>query len=171
MSGCTLNSEKILRSGDFNGEYQHSYLYEEEIYVYLGNVFVEGYTTIEKMPEPFCEDCEPRDVIFFNVTKVRNNNFEKFLKEGVINTKEDAIGIGCMEDDLIVYGNSSTAFGAKNYKLSYELTNEIMSSTENSPVVLELEIHPSLPGGAGPCYSWATRIHSVSDGREYFLEL
>ncbi len=122
-----------------------------------GIAYVEGYATIEHK-EYYNEE---GDYIFFNIIKTDSNDLMQFIEgsQGNSYVGDKAIGLGCKNDDIIQYYNHSDEAGFVFYKLDEETTNNILNSTEDTPIKLKLERLRFTGGGEAPlCYSHITYV-------------
>ena len=144
-------------------EYDEDY---EEDYLDFGKVIVSGYVTSKKVgdgPGVCLDDCV--NYVFFNILEADNTKFLKFIEEFAGNSyvSDNAIGLGCLENGVLSYYNHSDEFGEKLYTLTKAETEQIMNSSESTPIVLELERKKLSGGGGAPtCYSHITFI-KISD--------
>ncbi len=133
----------------------------------FGSLQAEGYATVAKRSEAFCEhNCKQHDYVFFTITKAENTSIFSYLKNNSDGsfTQDNAIGIGCIENDQISYSNSSDSKGFQNLIISSKDTATILSATADKPVALELEKLKYTSGvGAPDCYSHFTTIQVLAD--------
>lgn len=129
-----------------------------------GTVQVEGYvTTIEKNEDPYCqENCTDKiNYVFFNILRTENTEFQDYINghEGNSFVSGNAIGLGCIKNEILSYVNDSDLNGMKGYELLKDDTSKIMNSTKEKPVILELERLKFSSGSYAPsCYSHITKI-------------
>jgi len=126
-----------------------------------GKVNVTGYAYTEERTNS--DTGEKYKYVFFKVTESNSNNFMQFLEDnnGNAYVGDKAIGLGCLNNNIISYNNASDEFGTKgvNYKLSVNDTSKIMSSSSNNPINLELEKYRLTNGSSGyNCTSLITKI-------------
>lgn len=130
-----------------------------------GTLQAEGYPTIVKRNEGFCEEnCKLYDYVFFNITRTENANIFNYLKSNSGNAfvQDKAIGMGCVTDGKISYSNNSDSKGRVEYSISKEDTSAILAATNEKPIVLELErLQLSGGGGAPTCYSHFTTFKVI----------
>lgn len=99
--------------------------------------------------------------LFFNVTETESTEFKNFLKAGNGNSFHDEKGfvIGCYEDGVINYYNSSDETGMKAYKIPEADALKIKNSTIEAPVTLEVSVLKLSSGmGAPDCYSFISTV-------------
>lgn len=130
-----------------------------------GTLQAEGYATVAKRNEAFCEqNCKQYDYVFFNITRTENTHIFNYLKNmsGNAFAQDKAVGMGCVADGQISYSNASDAKGMQEYKLSKEDTAAVINATADKPVILELERLPYSSGqGAPTCYSHFTTFKVI----------
>lgn len=153
MPAHDVAKPRVLAKGTFGdaGEY--------------GSFEAEGYTSISKLDEAFCEEnCKKYDYVFFTITRTENTNIFKYINSisGNSFVQDKSIGMGCVVDGQIKYTNSSDANGMKEYAVSKDDTSAILASAANKIVVLGFErLQFSSGGGAPTCYSHFTTIKLV----------
>jgi hypothetical protein len=130
-----------------------------------GIATVKGYVTVEKIydGDVVGPDSPTYDMIYFNVTETKNDQFLSYLKdnEGKTYLGDKKFSIGCLlNNDKITYINDSDATEMKKYEISVTDSTRIMNSTKDDPVKLEIEIF-KLTGGSGApkCYSMISTIN------------
>lgn len=129
-----------------------------------GIVEVIGYSeTIEKeVPSMYENAGEKYYYVYFHIKQTKSDEFNKFVESLKENSfaSDNAIGLGCVNDGIITYFNSSDEFGDKEYKISQEDSDKILNSTENNPIKLKLErlVYNSGKGDAPYCYSHITKV-------------
>lgn len=126
-----------------------------------GNLQAEGYTTIIKRSEPFCEqNCKQYNYVFFNIARTENTNIFNFIQTNEGNSfvqGDKAIGMGCVAEGQIYYYNDSDANGEQEYKISKEDTTALLRASAGKPAALEIEkLQYSSGKGASPCSSLFT---------------
>lgn len=133
---------------------------------YEGDIFVRGYAEKTMMEEPFCnQDCEQVEYVFFNIVDQNNEVLDEFIEQAAGNAyiDEGKIGLGCLEEQMLV----TRAFevegerGNAEYTLDEETTEQILTSTEEGPVVLKLEKTKEVGSAAPACYSHFTNYEIV----------
>lgn len=123
-----------------------------------GTFQAEGYTTTVKGEEGmFCEEnCKEYDYVFFNITKSENTKIFDYMNSHAGNSfvQDKAIGMGCVASGVISYSNSSDTVDEKEYTISKDDTQKILSATKEKPVRLAVERLEYTGGrGAPTCYS------------------
>lgn len=129
----------------------------------VGTVHVRGFAETEIVVEPFCDDdfCPEYEYVFLTITESDSQEFENFLNEygGNAYASDNRIGLGCAEDEQIVYENDSDVYQRKEFVLSEELSRDILASTPENPVSLTLTKLPLTGGSGAPaCYSHFTTV-------------
>ena len=126
-----------------------------------GKVNVTGYAYVEERTN--IDDDETFKYVLFKITKSSSDNFMEFL--GLLNGNsyvgEEAIGLGCLNNDVISYINASDEFGDKgtSFELTAEDTAKIINSTADKPIKLKLEKYKLTNGGSGyNCSSLITKV-------------
>lgn len=128
-----------------------------------GTVHVKGYAETEIVVEPFCDDdfCPEYEYVFFVVVDSDSQEFTNFLSQNGGNAfgADNRIGLGCEDDNQIVYENDSDTYGRKEFVLSDDISEEILDSSPEHLVALTLTKLP-LSGGAGApaCYAHFTTV-------------
>ena len=151
------NEEKKLEKGTF---------VMPEAY---GKFQVEGYVTVVELPDcpEFCEEGEEYNTLnyaIFNITKIENTEFPKFLEQmdGNSFVGDYSIGLGCSTDGILNYYNDSNATGMKKYELTKADSDVILKSTKEKPIILELERFLFTGGSGAPsCYSHISTINII----------
>jgi hypothetical protein len=128
-----------------------------------GVAYVTGYATIEELRGDGLEEDENEkvDYVLFHITSPTSSNFLKWIKsiEGNAFVGEKAIGLGCVENNIIKYVNSSDKLGDKEFTLTKNDSTMIINSTKDSPVTLKLERLQFTSGSGAPlCYSHITYV-------------
>lgn len=117
-----------------------------------GEVFVKGYAKVLQVDEAFCtENCKKYDYVSFNIVESNNDDFTQFLNQDDDGT--GAVGLGCVAEGKIYYSNESVETGMRDYELSEPLTQVILDSTKEHPIILKLSRKPAVGMGAPACYS------------------
>ena len=126
-----------------------------------GKATVTGYAYVEERTN--IDDGETFKYVLFKITKSSSDNFMEFL--GLLNGNsyvgEEAIGLGCLNNDVISYINASDEFGDKgtSFELTAEDTAKIINSSANKPINLELEKYKLTNGSSGyNCTSLITKV-------------
>ncbi len=122
-----------------------------------GTVYVRGYSEIIPVEEPFCaKDCKRYRYVTFRLVEEPSVALRTFMSdnEGNAYLSKNALGIGCVEGDHIVYENDSDTVGRKQYALAPEVAQLLLKTDASTPIVLQLTKY-SLMGGSGAdaCYS------------------
>lgn len=132
------------------------------------DVYVEGYADVAVIEEPFCsencendqrclDNCAEYTYVYLRITENGNPDFEKFLQQNSgdpFGEEQHAVGLGCLEDEVIMYANHSDAFGMKEFSLSKEDTAKLLNATAQKPLIVHLQKLPLSAGrGAPVCYS------------------
>ena len=87
---------------------------------------------------------------------------KKLIDKGNAYVKDDAIGLGCIEDGIVTYYNSSDQNGSKQYSLYDSDSKKIMDSTSSNPIRLRLNRLLFTSGSGAPlCYSHITEVSVV----------
>jgi len=118
-----------------------------------GEVFVRGYAKTTPVDEAFCsEDCKKYNLVTFNVTNSNNDALTQFMDQG---TGEAFIfNLGCLNSEgKIFYSNESVETGMEDYELNESLSQSIMASTPEAPIILKLTRMPAAGMDATTCYS------------------
>ncbi len=126
-----------------------------------GKVRVKGYITIEKMTQEGYYEAPTYDYAFFHILNTKSQDFEDYITglKGNAFAYDNAIGLGCIENNQLSYVNESDQFGLKGFKLSVEDTNKLLNSSVNNPLTLDLERLEFTGGSGAPeCYSHITHI-------------
>lgn len=137
------------------------------VYPEEGIATVTGYATIAKLADCMgeCMGNEPQyDYVFFTITDTSSSSFLEYIKQSKGNwfVSDNGIGLGCLENGIIKYNNNSDVNGYKSYTLSNGLSNDILNSSKNHVITLELEkLKLSYGGGADVCYSHITNVKKV----------
>ena len=136
-----------------------------------GIATVTGYATVVKRSvcdAPFCTDeNEPEqqiDYVFFNITDTKSSEFLKFIEKSKGNSfvGDNSIGLGCLEKGVITYNNNSDKTGYKSYTLNNSLSSDILNSSKDKAITLELEkLKLSFGGYADICYSHITNVKEI----------
>jgi hypothetical protein len=124
-----------------------------------GLVYVLGYSEIVKMNSPY--DDESYNYVFFHIIDTKSNEFLDYIEElqGNSYVREKAIGLGCLNNEIISYVNDSNEIGSKSFELSNKSTNAIINSSISNPIKLKLTKKALSYGGEAPlCYSHITNI-------------
>ena len=136
----------------------------------FGKVLVKGYATIEKIKdvcysEEECANAKLFDYVMFNIVETDSQEFKDYINKRIGNSyfMENAVGLGCLENNIISYQNYSTEYGYKSYKLNEINSQKIINSSKDNPITLYLERLPLISGGAGAstCYSFISNIEIV----------
>jgi len=134
-----------------------SFAYSETLYDYYGTLFVRGYPELVEVEEAFCTGaCPLHTYVFFHVLETTSPALTDYLTANLGNSflGEESIGLGCLEEGLIVYSNDSAAYGFKSFSLFPELSEAILNATQEDPIALKLErFMPGAGSGAPTCYS------------------
>ncbi len=122
-----------------------------------GTVYVRGYSDIIPMQEPFCDrDCKRYRYVLFRLVEEPSPALRAFMDRNVGNAyvSKNAIGIGCVEGDHIVYENDADREGRTQYTLAPEVAQLLLKTDASTPIVLQLTKHPLTGGTEAPaCYS------------------
>lgn len=108
---------------------------------YKWAVKVKGFIEFSTMKEPFCEkNCKTFKYLFFNIIESGNKNLLNFLDEYkwpfIWNNK---IWIGCLNDsNIISYYNYSDEDWEKEYYVKLQLSEKIIKSNKDSPIIISL---------------------------------
>jgi uncharacterized membrane protein YukC len=155
---------KALIAGDFgnNGDY--------------GTFQVRGYATaneVQYMPGvsgPYsCHDggCVTNDYIYFNVVKTENTHILDYLikNHGSSYVQDNAIGMGCVENNAINYSNISDLNGMKDFSISTVDTAKILAATAEKPIDLSIEKlnFTGTSGDAPACYSQFANFSVINE--------
>jgi len=146
-------SSPTLTAGDFgdNGDF--------------GTLMARGYVTTQKVPEAFCDDnCPEFTYASFVISETKNPNILNYLKaqSGNAFVKDNAIGMGCIVDNVIRYSNNADTTGQKEYTLSKDESLRILAATAESPITLEItKLKQDSGSGAPTCYSHFTTFKIV----------
>lgn len=132
-----------------------------------GVAYVKGFTEITQVDEPFCEkDCKKFSYVWFSAEETGSAELEKFFtgNEGNAYVRKGSsggnlIGLGCAEDGVISFVNDSDENGEQDVKLSAALSGDILTSTKEEPIILELT-KSKLTGGkeAPACYAHFSQV-------------
>lgn len=146
--------ELVLEKGSFE--------YDNDLSTYYGNLQIKGYAEIEEMDMPFCEgDCGTFEYAFFKVLETTNPNLNQFLEsfKGNSFVKGDAIGLGCIEDSILIRSAHSDAKGVQSYSNTLAESKQILQSTNENPITLDIEKLNSTYGFGTPrCYSHFAKV-------------
>lgn len=121
-----------------------------------GEVFVKGYANVKTKDESFCEkDCKKYDYVYLMITESNNDAFTEFLEENSGNSfaGPQGVGLGCVQEGKILYTNESVQTGVKDYELDESLSQSILNSTQDHPIILKLSRMEAAGMGAPECYS------------------
>ena len=160
------NSNKSNIREETKEEYQDTFSNRTE----SGKVRVTGYTVIEKVKEECygeenCEKAKTVDYVFFKVLDTKNKDFINYISNHQGNNyfRENAVGLGCIENNQLTYINHSNELGMISCNLTEIETNKILNSNQDKKITLELE-RLELTGGshAPSCYSHITYIKVVN---------
>ncbi len=130
-----------------------------------GQVDVLGYAEVTEINESFDSDGETESYIFFHILDIKSNDFLSYIDslKGNSFVKEKAIGIGCVDDNIIRYANDSDQEGLKAYELTKDVSSKIINSTSSNPIKLRLNRMPLTYGSGAPsCYSHITTIEVIN---------
>lgn len=129
---------------------------------FSGDLTIRGYIDINRVQEPFCmEDCKTFSYASLKILETGNEELADFLlmNEGNAYAAKDAIGIGCIDDQIIHYSNHSDAQQMKEYVMQPEVSAAILASSEDSPIILHITKLPLSGGTEAPaCYSHFSSI-------------
>lgn len=132
---------------------------------YYGKTTVRGYVTTEKVysGDVVTEDSPSYDMVFLNIMESNSNELLAFVElygasgNSYVNGK--AIAIGCVKDGKLVHYNDSDDYGMQEYVLDEASTTQLMNSTKEAPVTLEVERYKFTGGSGAPdCYSHISTI-------------
>ncbi len=132
----TLNND----TNEDNTTIKDTYVFDtSSSYKGYGTVVVTGYASVEKNSG---YDGSTYDYVFFNITHCDNNDFMKFLKNSsdTAGVKNDAIGIGSVNNKTIERTSFSNQYGGKTEKLSKMDSNRILNTSATNVIKLKLEI-------------------------------
>lgn len=122
-----------------------------------GDLIVRGFAHKEKIQEPFCTDnCRNFTYVYFRVLETGNASLPEFLTQYKDNayTLPNAIGIGCLEGDVIRSINDSDDRHMREVTIPASVTKTILDSDDDAPVMLHLSKKPLSGGSEAPvCYS------------------
>ena len=96
--------------------------------------------------------------------RLQSDDFSSYVRDlnGNAFAKENAIGLGCIENNRLSYVNDSDELGMKGYNLSESDTSILLNSSQSNPITLELEKLQYTSGrGAPKCYSHITYVKVV----------
>ncbi len=114
-----------LDSSDHNGGY--------------GTVIVTGYSKIDHKDENNMFN-KAYDYLYFHILDSKNSDFLKFIDSHAGNdfVDEKAIGLGCVENNVIKRINTSDELGEQDFKSTTEQKDKIINSTKENPIKLKL---------------------------------
>jgi len=144
----------------------NNYIYNSSSGKSYGKVQVKGYATIKKVSS---FDGSSVDYVFFNILSAGDKDFIKYVNsfDGNSYVRENAIGLGCLNDNILINYNSSDKLGNKTLKLTKDETEKILKSSKSEPIMLNLERLDLTQGsGATECYSHITYI-DIDDNNWY----
>jgi len=167
-----INDNQNDNEGDNNDdglEANTEFFFNSRESIAYGTVQIEGYATIQEVidcsyddSECFENDNPPKlDYLIFNILKVDDENFKRWIESMSGNSfvSGDGIGLGCVSDGKLYYYNNSDEKGTQSITLTQADTAKIVNSTRNNPITLELErLKLSFGSGAPVCYSHITMI-------------
>lgn len=129
---------------------------------FSGDLTVRGYADTVTVDEPFCtENCRKFTYVFFEIDETGNEGLLDFLpvNEGNAYVRPSAIGLGCVEDDVIHYSNQSDRNQMAEFRLDPTLSQAILESSAANPVTLHLTKLPLSGGTEAPaCYAHFTTV-------------
>lgn len=152
-------NEELENREDETINNSEDYLENDESF--SGIVEVTGYPEIKELTDYIFDDSKKYQYVYFHITEVKNDKFEKYLEslKGNAFALDDAIGLGCLIDSKIQYYNDSDELGNKEFELSKKDTSNILKATKSNPIKLKLEKKLLTFGkGAPVCYSHMTKI-------------
>ena len=100
----------------------------------------------------------------FHIVNTDSNDFLKWIDNSKGNSfvGDKAIGIGCINDNIIEYYNSSDEKEDAQYRISKNDSEKIINSTKDNLVKLKLERKVYTGGSGTPmCYSHITNINVI----------
>ena len=130
-----------------------------------GKAQLKGYIQIEHVSaeQPSYEEV---DLVWFNILKSNDTDFNNYLNSFDNSNyfiKKDAISIGCLDNNKIIYSNDSDDKGLQSFEITGEDAKLILDSKEENPITLNIE-KLKLTSGRGvdtKCYSHLTYINVV----------
>jgi hypothetical protein len=124
---------------------------------YSGDLYVTGYVDIQTMNEPFCmSNCKKFSYASLHVQRTGNDHLADFLgvNEGNAYVGPARIGLGCAEGEIVRYANHSDKYEMKEFRVSSDLSVQILHSSPSDPVTLHLVKLPLEGGTEAPaCYA------------------
>ena len=130
-----------------------------------GKVRVKGYAVVNKQNE--CEECEGSkeyEYVYFYITDTKSQEFIDYVKslQGNAFATDNAIGLGCIENNILSYVNDNDELGMNGYSLTKEETSKIINSSKDKTITLEIERFKLTGGSDAPiCYSHITNIKII----------
>ena len=171
ISGCSSN-EDLPEKKDLMNEEVNTFTITDKNYSSngYGKVRVKGYALVKEISscnvDGPCEENEKSttNYVYFNILETKSNDFLSFLeywKENTISpTDKPTVILGCLSNKKLSYENDSDSLGMTNFSLNEETTNKIINSTEDNPIILDLERLEFTSGSGAPaCYSHITYIN------------
>ncbi len=130
-----------------------------------GTVIVTGYSEIVHNDEKNMHGVAS-DYLYFHIIDGANTDFTQFISklEGNDFVKEKAIGLGCVENDVIKRENVSDELGAQVFKISSTQKDKIINSTKENPIKLKLNrLKDTKEAGFDStyCYSFMTYVDII----------
>ena len=126
-----------------------------------GVIYVEGYSVKEHRNGNIDGSSIEYDYILFHITNTDSVDFMKWLENSKGNSfvGEESIGLGCLEDGIIHYYNSTNEEEFKEHKVDKDESEKIVDSTKENTIKLKLE-RKAFDGGSGAplCYSHITNM-------------
>ena len=136
---------------------------------FSGDLTVRGYAEIENVQEAFCEqNCNTYQYVFVKILETGNAALPLFLTEfdGNSYVQEDAIGIGCLEGEVIRFENATDEQQMVESSISPDATRMIQESSKRNPILLKLTKKQLSGGSEAPsCYSHFSTIEVVRTPR------
>ena len=130
-----------------------------------GIAYVEGYVEKEhRSGTMYFSDEGDVDYLLFHIVNTDSNDFLKWIDNSKGNSfvGDKAIGIGCINDNIIEYYNSSDEKEDAQYRISKNDSEKIINSTKDNLVKLKLERKVYTGGSGTPmCYSHITNINVI----------
>jgi len=122
-----------------------------------GRVQVTGYVTVENLTS----FGESGDYIYFHVMSAGDDDFITYLNSfhTTYLVKGKSLGLGCVQNGIIVRLNYSDKLGYKAFKMSKTDSDKILNSTKDKPITLNLrKLKLSEGHEADLCYSHMTYV-------------
>lgn len=136
---------------------ESTFVYEESIHDFRGELHVRGYAATEEITEPFCaENCDTFTYVFLQLDEsfLDDSDLQRFFEifKGNAFVSDGGLGLGCVENGQIFTHNDFDYSIAE--QLSVEDTEALLNSSASEMVKVHLERRTEYMEGEAPaCFS------------------